>query len=93
MNEIQEIIGKWGEETFPEATLDGIIAHLKKEVSELAESHNPQESADCLILLFHHAHIAGYDLLAETKKKLQINKKRKWNPPDKDEIIEHKRNS
>lgn len=89
MNELQEIIGKWGEDTFPEATLDGIIAHLKKEVSELAERHDPQESADCLILLFHHAYLAGYDLLAEAQKKLQINKKRKWGTPDKHGVIEH----
>lgn len=89
MNNFQKEVGDWGTKTFQKATPESIVAHLKKEVSELAESHKPQEGADCLILLLHHAHIVGYDLLEEAKKKLQINKKRRWGYPDENGVVEH----
>ena len=58
-------------------------------IAELAESHEPEEAADCLILLCHHAHQCGYDLTEETLKKFEIIKDREWGEPDKDGVIEH----
>lgn len=91
MNCIQEEVAKWVDKVLPNATKEGIISHLKKEINELSESHSPEEAADCLILLLHHAHMVGYDLLDEASKKLEINKSRSWNKPDKNGVIEHKK--
>jgi NTP pyrophosphatase (non-canonical NTP hydrolase) len=66
-----------------------VVAHLKKEVDELAESHDPEEAADCLILLLHHAHKCGYDLMIEAFKKFEINRQRRWGRPDEDGVVEH----
>jgi hypothetical protein len=89
MTNFQTRIGEWGNATFPNGTPASVVAHLKKEVNELAESHDPEEAADCMILLLHHAHRCGYDLMTEADKKFEINKKRRWGLPDKEGIVEH----
>lgn len=89
MTKFQNEVGTWGDKTFPGGTPESIVAHLRREVKELAASHDPEEAADCFLLLLHHAHRAGYDLLAEARKKLEINKKRQWGEPDENGIVEH----
>ena len=89
MKNFQTQIGEWGSSTFPNGTIDGVIAHLRREIDELAEKNSGEEAADCLILLFQHAHLCGYDLMIEAFKKFDINKKRTWGEPDKDGVIEH----
>ena len=91
MSNFQIQVGEWGDRTFPNGTPESIVAHLKREVKELAESHVPEEAADCFLLLLHHAHRCGYDLMIEAFKKFEINKKRKWGEPDKEGVIEHGR--
>lgn len=85
----QDELGAWGDETFPDGTPETIVNHLCREVLELVEKHEPEEAADCFLLLLHHAHRSGYDLLEEAKKKFEINKTRKWGKPDKYGVIEH----
>ena len=82
MKSFQRQVGEWGERTFPEGTPDSVVAHLRREVKELAESHDPEEAADCFILLLQHAHLGGYDLIIEAFKKFNINKGRKWGKPE-----------
>jgi len=87
---LQKETGEWANETFGKGqTVIGIINHLIKEVCELRDSDRPEEAADCLLLLFQHAHECEYDLLEEAKKKHEINLKRKWGKPDEYGVIEH----
>lgn len=93
-DDFQEENGKWADETFgPNVSQDAIIAHLKKEVEELAQyPDSAYEYADCMILLLDAAKRVGISasfLLECCKDKLEINRKRKWGPPDKDGVIEH----
>jgi len=81
--------GEWAEKTFPQSTKAGIVEHLKTEVDELLESNAPEEGADCLLLLLHHAHKCGYDLYEEARKKHEINKTRKWGAPNEKGFCEH----
>lgn len=85
----QREVGEWGIRTFPDCTPESLVCHLRKEVEELAEDNNPEEAADCFILLLNHAHRCGYNLIIEAFKKFKINQKRKWGKPDKDGVIEH----
>jgi NTP pyrophosphatase (non-canonical NTP hydrolase) len=89
MKNFQTEVGEWGDATFAGSTENSVVAHLKKEVNELAESHDPEEAADCLLLLLHHAYKCGYDLMIEAFKKFETNKKRRWGRPDKDGVVEH----
>ena len=89
MDSLQYEIGKWGEQTFGAGRPGPILAHFKKEVKELLENGEPSEAADCLILLFQHAYSTGYDLMDEVRKKMEINRKRRWGKPDSEGVIEH----
>jgi len=92
MKNFQSEDGEWASKTFPQATNQSITEHLKREVNELSNSKDScdtSEAADCLLILLHHAHKNGYDLLSEAKSKFEINKKRKWGKPDKLGVVEH----
>lgn len=52
------------------------------EVREISPSHDPEEAADCFLLLLSHAHKAGYSLFDEALKKSKINKERDWDSTD-----------
>jgi len=45
-------------------------------------SHDPEEAADCLLLMLHHAHKAGYNLFEEARRKADINEARDWDTTD-----------
>ena len=81
--------GTWARTTFPTATPTSWVKHLAREVGELAESQDPAEAADCLILLLGLAHVQGYDLMAEAQHKMEINRRRKWGKPDAEGVVEH----
>ena len=89
MKNFQDEVGEWGDIVFTKSTPHNIVTHLRREVNELSESHSPEEGADCFLLLLHHAHECGYDLMAEAIKKFQINKGRKWGEPDSEGVVEH----
>ena len=80
MDEMQRRVGKWGEETFPEATDASILAHLQEEIGELdravfadldpnAQENVREEAGDCLLMLYHSARV-----------KFEANKRRTWEP-------------
>jgi len=92
-DDLQDDVGLWGEETFPNATSHSIICHLEKEVKELKgyllDSQLKEECADCFLLLLHLAHRGRFSLLDEARKKMAINYRRTWGKPDKDGVVEH----
>lgn len=50
------------------------------------------EYADCFMLLLdsaHHFGLSAENIFDLTRKKLEINKKRKWGEPDKNGVVEH----
>ncbi|MDX9789302.1 MAG: DUF550 domain-containing protein [Candidatus Kapabacteria bacterium] len=50
------------------------------------------EFADCFMLLLDsavHFHYTADELIYATRRKLEINKKRKWGNPDKNGVINH----
>ncbi len=85
----QKEVRTWATETFPSQTRQSILAHLRKEVKELRESGNPEEAADCLLLLLDYAEFCGFDLLEASKAKLAINRTREWGEPDHEGVFEH----
>ena len=90
LTNFQEIYGDWADRTFPKSTDKSRIGHIKLEVLELDENpDDPLEAADIVLLLLHHAHRHGYDLLTATREKFEIIKKRNWLPPNEDGICFH----
>ncbi len=90
VSEFQKAVSKWASETFPHQTPHSKMTHLRKEIDELAEdTSDGEEMADCFILLLNLAEMAGVDLMAEARRKMEINRKRKWGAPDADGVCHH----
>lgn len=53
-----------------------------KDIEFFGPSHDPEEAADCLLLMLHHAHRSGYNLFKEALKKAKINTERDWDTTD-----------
>ncbi len=81
--ETQRSINEWQRQTFPDATLDGVIGHLREEFQEFLDSNDQLETAveaaDLVILLYCWAAINGVDLHAAIDAKMKINRARTWN--------------
>ena len=96
----QDEVGEWAEKTFPHSTVLTCINHLWREVAELKDSADaaaitewngcdPEELADCFLLLLHIAHKIKANLLVEAVVKHGKNKKRTWGNPDAEGVSEH----
>lgn len=87
---------RWADSVFGELRPpEGAVAHLQKEVKELAEHpYDDMEYADCLMLILDAASNAGIgadDLLNTAWEKLAINRAREWGEPDENGVVEHVR--
>ena len=96
---VQEI-GEWAEETFkhdasPEC-LAALCKHICKEANELENAVPDRgwiaaECADILILICSLSHLLDFDLHEAVLAKMNINRNRQWGEPDKDGVIEHRK--
>lgn len=90
LTNFQETVGEWASTTFPEATNQSRIEHMRMEIEELKlEPSDPMEAADILLLLLDHAYHNNYDLLTAGKKKFKIIQGRTWGPPNDMGVVEH----
>ncbi|KKK69377.1 hypothetical protein LCGC14_2934640 [marine sediment metagenome] len=90
MNEfkyIQDIIGVWGDKTFPDSSPETILSHLQEEIKELVDAQGDYqkndcdrslEAADCFLLLLHYAHKLDFDMLDVAIRKMKVNINRTW---------------
>ena len=87
---LQHDTGTWADQTFPKSSNESICKHLEEELVEFLDDQSPEEAADIVLLLMHHAHKNGYNLLYEAEKKLLKNKRRTWeSEPNKDGYYKH----
>ena len=106
LSQFQHDTGSWASKTFPKSNRGTICSHFREEAREFAggyndygvnyiePSHDPEEAADCLLLLLHHAHIEGYDLLDYAIEKLAKNQQRDWlTEPTEGGHFKHKKES
>lgn len=94
LQKFQDDLAQWTDATFGENRAPSrSLHHLKEEVEELIlDEYDHYEYADAFILLLDCARRAGLtakDLLAKAYEKLEINKKRKWGPPDANGVRHH----
>ena len=95
MDKLQKALYEWASNQFKGQSISGKFSHLRKEINELEEDQTDvMEYADCYMLLMDIAsnnNILLSDIHAAAKRKLEINKKRKWGKQNKDGSIEHVR--
>ena len=94
LGDFQFEVGTWAERTFAQATDESIIAHLRREVTELLKDckefpdHTKPsinvgyEAADVFLLLLHLCHRRQIDLMAFSIDKFLDNQARTWGKPD-----------
>ena len=86
-------IGAWSKKQFPDATLEGTLAHIEKELHEIREHPDDlYEVADVIILCCQLAAIAGkHDMLMyHIGVKHELNKQRRWpKEPDASGVYQH----
>jgi hypothetical protein len=77
-------INEWQRKTFPSATIDGVLAHIKEEWQEFLDAptitDHVEEAADLIILLacyIDKAHGVGAQMFVDYK--MERNRKRSWN--------------
>lgn len=76
---LQTRIAQWAEETFGPATAKVSFRRFDEEDAELAlNNQDPEEAADIVVTLMRWAAVRGFDLLAETERKLEKCRKREW---------------
>ncbi len=73
----------------------GALRHLEKEARETqAAPDDIEEYADCFLLILDAARRAGISplqLIEASKRKMEINRQRKWPRPVDDQPVEHVR--
>lgn len=83
MTETQESINAWQCDTFPHASDEGVVKHLREEFGEFLDAKDgaaaAEEAADLVILLYCWAMNNGVDLHAEIDRKMAKNRGRSWN--------------
>lgn len=80
--ETQATINAWQLAHFPDATKEGILAHLQEEFEEFLTAEGvtdaAMEAADLVIILYYWALRNGVDLHAAIDAKMAINRARDW---------------
>lgn len=83
---LQSDIATWADSTFGRSNISAIYWRSSVEFSELGlaiidgkpKTKIAEEVADVIIVFYRLAEYLGIDLDAEIKKKMAINRKRKW---------------
>jgi hypothetical protein len=92
LDAVARSIAAWQAVTFPGATVESVMAHLRREVDELAANPmNGEEMADVFHLLVALCDLTNVDLADECRRKLEINRRRDWMVPDGEGCVEHVR--
>ena len=80
IGELQKLVVDWADSVFPDRTPEQAFRKLmEEEIEEMKKApHDEMEFADAVIVLLDLAHLMNIDISAAVKKKMEINKNRKW---------------
>lgn len=82
LQKLEDVRSKWAAKTFPSATTQSALHHLKEEIKEVeADPTDVMEYADMLMLVMEAARLSGFsadDILKAFAQKHEINKSRIW---------------
>lgn len=81
---LQKLVVEWADSVFPDRTPEQAFRKLmEEEIEEMKRSPKDEgEFADAVIVLLDLAHLTGIDVNHAVKKKMEINKARKWKLKD-----------
>lgn len=89
-SEIGKLIIDWADQVFPDRTINNAIQKMVfEEIPEYMLERDPLELADIGILLYDIANLAGIDLDAAIREKMEINKQREWKINETTGLMNH----
>lgn len=93
LDSITREVNDWQAVTFPRATPESVVEHLRREVVDelVPKPRDPMEVADVYFLLVGLAYELGVDLKQIVADKLAVNRARTWGQPDAHGVVEHVR--
>ncbi len=87
---IGDLIVKWADKVFPDRTINNALNKMVfEEIPEYMLERDPLELADIGILLYDIANLAGIDLDAAMREKMEINKNREWKIDETTGLMSH----
>ena len=89
LEQVFTYVNQWQTRFDGNASVPGLINHLKEEVLEFSEDTDAEELADIFFILFHLCALLNIEPAMEIYKKLEKNKKREWLPPDAEGKVKH----
>lgn len=79
IRELQDLIGQWADEVFPDRTIQSAALKLYEEIGEmLRDPSNADEHADIYIMMFDLSRMYNVDIGASVRRKMARNRLRDW---------------
>jgi len=79
IRELQNLIGKWADEVFPDRTIQSAALKLYEEIGEmLRDPSNADEHADIYIMMFDLSRMYNVDIGDAVRRKMARNRMRQW---------------
>ena len=89
IDEMVQVIGHWGDETFGKDRLPGTMLKTYQELGEFSQEFAPDELADVLICVLDMAYLSGIKVSTAIIDKMRVNIKRKWKVDPKTRLAQH----
>lgn len=79
IRDLQNLIGSWADEVFPDRTIQSAALKLYEEIGEmLRDPSNADEHADIYIMMFDLSRMYNIDIGAAVRRKMARNRMRQW---------------
>jgi hypothetical protein len=79
IKQLQDLIGEWADEVFPDRTIQSAALKLYEEIGEmLRDPSNADEHADIYIMMFDLSRMYNVDISAAVRRKMARNRLRQW---------------
>lgn len=79
IKQLQDLIGEWADEVFPERNIQSAALKLYEEIGEmLRDPSNADEHADIYIMMFDLSRMYNVDIGAAVRRKMAVNMRRYW---------------
>lgn len=79
IRELQDIIGNWADDVFPDRTIQSAALKLYEEIGEMLRNPSSEdEHADIYIMMFDLSRMYNIDIAAAVRRKMARNRMRSW---------------
>ena len=79
IRELQDLIGGWADQVFPDRNIQSAALKLYEEIGEMLRNPaSEDEHADIYIMMFDLSRMYNIDIASAVRKKMAVNRTRTW---------------